>query len=222
MSEFGVPREVRDLEMRVGLTPGGVLALVQAGHTVYLESNAGQGAGFSDEAFRKAGAQIVYSAAEAYGRAEIVVKVARPTAEEHKLFRPGQTIVSFLHLPVASRDLLQALEEKHITAIAYEMLEKPDGRRPVLITASEVAGWLAPTVAAQMLRSDQFFAAGRHGIGVLLSGLPGVPAATVVIVGAGVLGQSATRAFCRTVRRVTLAGEVKHFKVWSRRETKSE
>ncbi|MCA9957810.1 MAG: alanine dehydrogenase [Chloroflexota bacterium] len=195
MSEFGVPREVRDLEMRVGLTPGGVLALVQAGHTVYLESNAGQGAGFSDEAFRKAGAQIVYSAAEAYGRAEIVVKVARPTAEEHKLFRPGQTIVSFLHLPVASRDLLQALEEKHITAIAYEMLEKPDGRRPVLITASEVAGWLAPTVAAQMLRSDQFFAAGRHGIGVLLSGLPGVPAATVVIVGAGVLGQSATRAF---------------------------
>lgn len=195
MTEFGVPREVRDLEMRVGLTPGGVLALEQAGHTVYVEHDAGQRAGFSDEAYRKAGAQIVYSAAEAYGRAEIVVKIARPTAAEHQLFRPGQSILSFLHLAVASGDLLQALQEKQITAIAYEMLEKPDGRRPVLITASEVAGWLAPTVAAQMLRSDHFFAGGRHGLGVLLSGLPGVPAATVVIVGAGVLGQNATRAF---------------------------
>ena len=195
MTEFGVPREVRDLEMRVGLTPGGVLALVEAGHTVYLERDAGKGAGFSDEHYRNAGAQIVYSAAEAYGRADIVVKIARPTADEYRLFRPEQTIISFLHLSVASSDLLQALEDKKITAIAYEMLEKPDGRRPVLITASEVAGWLAPHVAQQMLRSEQHFAGGRHGIGVLLSGLPGVPAATVVIVGGGVLGQNATRAF---------------------------
>lgn len=195
MTEFGVPKEVRDLEMRVGLTPAGVLALVQAGHTVYVERDAGTEAGFGDEEYRQAGAHIVYSAAEAYGRADIVVKIARPTADEHRLFRQGQMIVSFLHLPVASRDLLHALEEMRITAVAYELLEKPDGRRPVLLTASEVAGQLAPHVAAQLLRSDQFFGGGRHGLGLLLSGLPGVPAATVVIVGGGTLGLNATRAF---------------------------
>jgi alanine dehydrogenase len=98
-------------------------------------------------------------------------------------------------LTVASPDLLQALEKHQITAVAFEMLEKPDGRRPVLLTASEVAGWLAPSVAAQLMRSDQVYGGGRHGMGVLISGLPGVPAATVTIVGAGVLGQNATRAF---------------------------
>lgn len=195
MAEFGVPREVRDLEKRVGLTPAGVLALAQAGHTVYVERDAGLGAGFKDEEYRRAGAHVVYSAAEAYGRADIVVKIARPTVAEYSLFRPGQTIFSFLHLPVASQDLLQALEEQYITAVAYEMLEKPDGRRPVLLTASEIAGRLAPHVAAQFLRSDQFFPGGRHGIGVLLSGLPGVPPATAVIVGGGVLGLNATRSF---------------------------
>lgn len=195
MTEFGVPREVRDLEMRVGLTPAGTLALVQAGHTVYVERDAGLGAGFSDENYRDAGATIVYSAAEAYGRADFVVKIARPTAAEYRYFRSEQTILSFLHLTVASPDLLQALEKHQITAVAFEMLEKPDGRRPVLLTASEVAGWLAPSVAAQLLRSDQVYGGGRHGMGVLISGLPGVPSATVTIVGAGVLGQNATRAF---------------------------
>ncbi|MCA9934362.1 MAG: alanine dehydrogenase [Ardenticatenaceae bacterium] len=195
MTEFGVPREVRDLEMRVGLTPDIVLALVEAGHTVYIERDAGVGAGFSDEDFRHAGGQIVYSAAEAYGRADIVVKIARPSAAEYKYFRPGQMIFSFLHLSVASPDLLQALKEHNITAVAYEMLAKTDGRHPVLLTASEVAGRLAPFVAADLLRSDKFFPGGRNGLGILLSGLPGVPPAAVVIVGGGILGLNAARAF---------------------------
>lgn len=194
MAEFGVPREVRDLEMRVGLTPAGVLALLEAGHTIYVESGAGAGARFSDEDYRQAGGRIVYSAAEVYGRADIVVKVSRPTSSEHRFFRPGQSIFSFLHLPVASPDLFQALTEREITAVAYEMIEEDDGRHPVLIPASEVAGRLAPIIAGQLLRSDQDWP-GQQRLGILLGGVPGVPPAAVVIVGGGVLGTNAARAF---------------------------
>lgn len=191
---FSVPTEVRDLEMRVGLTPASVVALTQAGHTVYVQRGAGVGAGFSDEVYRRAGAEIVYSAAEAYGRADVVVKVARPTAAEHALFRPGQTIFSFFHLAVASRDLYQAMVERNITAVSYEMIQDDDGQHPVLLPASEVAGRLAPVIAGNLLRSSQDDVDGA-GLGILLSGLPGVPAAAVVIVGGGVLGMNAARAF---------------------------
>jgi alanine dehydrogenase len=187
--EFGVPKELRDLEKRVGLTPAGVLSLAQAGHTIYVERSAGAGAGFSNEDYRQAGAQIVYSTAEAYGRADVVVKVTRPTAQEHPLFRGGQTIFSFLHLPVSSPDLLQALAEREITAIAYEMIQEDSGRLPVLLSTSEVAGRLAPLIAGRLLMND------HGGRGVLLSGVPGVPPAVVVILGGGVLGMNAARAF---------------------------
>lgn len=187
--EFGVPKELRDLEKRVGLTPAGVLSLAQAGHTVYVERSAGAGAGFSNEDYRQAGAQIIYSTAEAYGRADVVVKVTRPTAEEHPLFRGGQTIFSFLHLPVSSPDLLQALAEREITAIAYEMIQEDSGRLPVLLSTSEVAGRLAPLIAGRLLMND------HGGRGVLLSGVPGVPPAVIVILGGGVLGMNAARAF---------------------------
>ena len=203
MAEYGVPREVRDLEMRVGLTPAGVLALAQAGHRVYVERDAGLGAGFGDEVYRRAGAQIVYTADEVYGRAEIVAKVSRPTAAEHSHFHPGQTICSFLHLPVASPDLYQALAEHEITAVAYEMIEENDGRRPVLLPASEIGGRMAPLIAGQLLRSDQPRINGQ-GLGILLSGIPGVPAATIVIVGGGVLGANAARAFLGLGAEVTV------------------
>ncbi len=202
MAELGVPREIRDLEMRVGLAPSGVLALVQAGHTVYVEHHAGQGAGFSDEDYRRAGAHIVYSAAEVYGRSDIVAKVSRPAASEHQWFRPGQTICSFLHLQVASPDLRKALTEREITAVAYEMIEQ-DGHRPVLLPASEIAGRLSPVIAGHFLRSD----AGtneRRGRGILLSGLPGIPSAAVVILGGGVLGSNAARAFLGLGAEVTV------------------
>lgn len=187
--EFGIPKEVRDLESRVGLTPAGVSTLVRRGHTVYVEKNAGVAAGFSDEIYRHSGANIVYSAAEVYGRADAVVKVTRPTSAEHKLFRPGQTIIAFLHMAVASPDFLVALSDREITAIAAEMIAEPNGDRPILVPMSEVAGRLAPVIAGQLLMTTS------GGRGTLLSGLPGVPRGVAAIIGAGVLGTNAARAF---------------------------
>ena len=189
--EFGVPREVRHLqsETRVGLTPAGVQGLVRAGHLVYVEKGAGTGAGFDDETYRRHGAQIVYSAAEVYGRSDVVVKVARPVEIEHALFRPGQTIFAFFHLQVASPDLFEALQEREITAVAMETIHNKHGRLPVLLPMSEVAGRLAPIISSQLLMST------NGGRGTLLGGIPGVPPGSVVIVGAGVLGTNATRAF---------------------------
>ena len=196
--EFGVPKEVRDLEMRVGLTPAGVLALAQAGHTVYVERDAGAGAGFSDEVYRRVGAQIVYSAAEAYGRADVVVKVTRPAAQEHVFFRPAQAIFAFFSLAVASPDLFEALVTQEITAIGYETIEDEAGFLPVLSPTSEVAGRLAPVIAGQLLMNS------GGGRGVLLSGVPSVPPAAVVILGAGVLGYNAARAFVGLGAQVTI------------------
>ena len=186
--KYGIPKEVRDMETRVGLTPGGVQSLVQAGHTVYVERDAGTAAGYHDEDYRRVGGEIVYSAAEAYGRADVVCKIARPTAAEHALFREGQTLFAFLSLASASADLREALAEKQITAIAYERIQQPDGSRPVLLAASEIAGRLAPIIAGNLLMSD-------GGRGVLLGGLPGIPPAAVVVLGAGVLGCTAAHAF---------------------------
>jgi alanine dehydrogenase len=195
---FGVPKEIREQEYRVGLTPAGVHALVEAGHTVYIESGAGTGAGFADDNFRATGAQIAYSADEVYGRADVVAKVTRLTAQEHVLLRDGQTVLSFTHLAVASSDLLDTLRKKTITAIAYEMIQAEDGSRPVLFTSSQVAGRVAPGIASEMLSST------RGGRGILLSGVPGVPAAAVVILGAGVLGENAARAFHGLSAQVTV------------------
>jgi alanine dehydrogenase len=196
--EFGVPKEVRDLEMRVGVTPAGVLALVQAGHIVYVERGAGASAGFTDEHYRRSGAQIVYSAAEAYGRADTVAKVTRPTAQEHHYFRQGQTICCFFHLSVSSPDLLVALTEREITAVAYDTIQEEDGHLPVVTPMSEIAGRLAPVIAGQLLMN---FHGGR---GILLSGLPGVPPAAIVIVGGGILGINAARAFLGIGAQVTV------------------
>lgn len=195
---YGVPKEVRDLEYRVGLTPAGVHALVDAGHTVYVQQGLGAGAGFSDENYRSEGATVVYSAEEAYGRADVVAKVTRLTSEEYSLLRKGQTILSFMHLAVASRDLLDALRDYSVTAIAYEMIQTQDGSLPVLHTSSDVAGRLAPLIAGEFISST------RGGRGILLSGVPGVPSAAIVILGAGILGTSATRAFLGLGAQVTV------------------
>ena len=187
--EFGIPREVRVHEKRVGLTPAGVAALTGAGHTVYLEHNAGADAGFRDEHYEQVGANIVFTPIEAYGRAQVVIKVARPMRQEFKLFRHGQAILSFFHLTVASPNLYQALSEREITAIAYEVMQEPDGMLPILVPMSEVAGQLAPIMAGQILTNP------RGGRGILLGGLPGVARSVVIIVGAGTLGRAAARGF---------------------------
>lgn len=195
---FGIPREIRRREMRVGLTPAGVQALAQAGQRVYVERDAGRGAGFPDDAYRWAGADIVYSSAEVYGRSDVVLKVTRPTSAEQQYFRDGQIICSFLHLAVSSPDLPQALAEHQVTAIAYEMMESDDGYRPLLLPMSEIAGGLAPLIAGNLLFSHQ------GGRGTLLGGIPGVPPAAIVILGAGALGISAARAFRGLGSQVTI------------------
>ncbi|MBI3943289.1 MAG: alanine dehydrogenase [Chloroflexi bacterium] len=196
--ELGIPKEVRQLESRVGLTPAGVDALTKNGHTVWVEGTAGTAAGFKDETYETVGARIAYSPEELYGRSEVVIKVARPTAGEHKHFRPDQVLLSFLNLAVASPDLLEALRHKRITAIGYETIRTGAGILPVLTSSSEVAGRMAAVIAGQMLTSP---AGGR---GMLLSGVPGVPPAAVVIIGAGVVGTNAVRGFLGLGAQVTI------------------
>ncbi len=196
--DFGVPKEIRDYEARVGLTPAGVYALTSAGHRVYIQHDAGASAGFGDDDYRNVGAQVSYSAEEAYGRAEVVAKVTRLTAKEYPLLHPGQTLLTFLHLAAASREHLETLQRCQITAIAYELIRADDGSLPVLVPTSQVAGRMAPTIAGQLLTSM------TGGRGILLSGIPGVPPAEVVIIGAGVLGTSAARAFLGVGTRVTV------------------
>jgi alanine dehydrogenase len=203
--EFGVPSEVRTREYRVGLTPAGVDTLAKAGHTVYVERGAGTAAGFDDEEYRVVGARLVYSAEEVWRRAEIIVKVARPTADEHTYFQ-GQTVLSFLHLAVASPDLLVALRDRRMTAIAYEMIEDADGTFPVLHPTSEVAGRLAAIIAGSLLETMSCRTADERpgGRGILLGGIPGVPPANVIILGAGVVGRNAARAFLGMGAQVTV------------------
>jgi len=186
---IGIPKERSDLERRVGLTPYGVELLTRADHICYVEKEAGLGAGFTDYHYERAGGRIVYSGEEVYGRADMVLKAVRPIKEELDWLREGQVIAGFLHLAAARRRKVEVLLEKRITAIAYETIEEDDGTLPVLRTMSEVAGRMAPQLAATFLQSD------HGGRGVLLSGVPGIPAARVVILGAGVLGTNATRTF---------------------------
>jgi alanine dehydrogenase len=184
---IGIPKERRDLELRVGLTPYGVELLTRAGHICYVEKEAGLGAGFTDYYYERAGGRIVYSGEEVYGRSDMVLKAVRPTDEELEWLREGQIIAGFLHLAAARRHKVEALLEKRITAIAYETIEEDDGTLPVLRTMSEVAGRMIPQLAATFLQSSY------GGRGVLLSGVPGIPPARVVVLGAGVLGTNAAR-----------------------------
>ncbi len=186
---IGIPKERGDLELRVGLTPYGVELLTRAGHICYVEKEAGLGAGFTDYHYERAGGRIVYSGEEVYGRSDMVLKAVRPTEGELEWLREGQVIAGFLHLAAARRRKVEALLDKGITAIAYETIEEDDGTLPVLRTMSEVAGRMAPQLAATFLQSSY------GGRGVLLSGVPGIPPARVAILGAGVLGTNAARTF---------------------------
>jgi alanine dehydrogenase len=187
--DIGIPRERRESEYRVGLTPIGVQLLTAEGHAVYVERDAGVGAGFGNRDYEQAGARIVYQPQEAFGRADLVLKIARPTAEECEWLREGQTLMGLLHLAAARRSRVETLLEKGVTAIGYEMIQADDGSLPVLSPLSQVAGRMVVQVAATLAQND------RGGKGILLSGVPGVPPAEVVIIGAGTLGTFAARAF---------------------------
>jgi Alanine dehydrogenase len=184
---IGIPKEHKNEEKRVSLAPAGVDSLVRAGHTVYLQSTAGDGCHFSDEQYKQVGAKIVYSAEEVFTRSEMIVKVGRVADEELKYLQEDQIIISFLNLAVVSRNLITTFLEKKIVSIGLELIEDEFGL-PVLHSMSEIAGQLAVQAAENLLEST-------HEIsrGVLLGGIPGVAPAAVVILGAGVVGTIAAQ-----------------------------
>ncbi|QQS34861.1 MAG: alanine dehydrogenase [Ignavibacteriales bacterium] len=185
---IGIPKETLHEEKRIALAPAGVDSLVRAGHTVYIQSGAGEGSHFSDEDYIKTGANIVYSTEEAYGRAEMMVKVAPLSEQECSLLQDNQILFSSLHLAVGKKNVIDQLLKKNITAIAYELIENTVGL-PVLHSMSEIAGQLCIQVSEKYLESST-----KGGRGILLGGIPGVAPAAVVILGAGVVGTTAARA----------------------------
>jgi alanine dehydrogenase len=193
-----IPKERRPFEYRVGLSPMGVETLIQNGHNVFIEHDAGQGAGFSDREYEKVGAQIAYATDEIYGRAELLLKIARPLDDELDMLQPGTTIAGLLHLASARQNKIDALLKDKITAIAYEQITDSDGSLPVLRPFSQIGGAMAAEVASRLMQSD------RGGRGILLGGLPGIPPAEVVIVGAGITGTNAARAFKGLGAHVTI------------------
>jgi alanine dehydrogenase len=180
----GVPREVKNREYRVALTPAGVTELVRAGHTVLVERAAGEGSSIPDADFTAAGATIVADADDVWADADLLLKVKEPVAEEYSRLRAGQTLFTYLHL-AASKECTDALVVSGTTAIAYETVQTADGALPLLAPMSEVAGRMAPQVGAHSLERA------HGGRGVLLGGVSGVYAAKVVVIGAGVSGMNA-------------------------------
>ena len=195
---IGIPKERRPFESRVGLSPAGVEILTQHGHQIYVEHEAGVGAGFDDREFETAGARLVYSPEEVFVRADLMLKVARPTKEELDWLRPNTAIAGLLHLASAREDKTQILLEKKITSIAYEQIELADGSLPVLRPFSQIGGKMSASVAARLLQNNW------GGRGMLLGGIPGVPPAEVVILGGGVVGMCATQAFLGLGAHVTV------------------
>ncbi|NOU11840.1 MAG: alanine dehydrogenase, partial [Nitrospira sp.] len=183
---IGVPKEIKDHEYRVSLTPEGAATLRQSGHEVWLESSAGQGSGFSDDAYRKAGASVAGSKEEVFKRADLIVKVKEPLLAECHLFRPGQVLFTYLHLASLVEVTKELLSSK-VTAIAYETTESKDGSLPMLKPMSEIAGRMSVQIGAQYLEKI------NGGRGVLLGGVPGVEPGKVVVLGAGIVGSSAIR-----------------------------
>ena len=182
--KVGVPKEVKNNEYRVAITPAGVHELVRLGHQVFVEARAGTGSSIPDEDFVAAGAVILATADEVWDAADLILKVKEPVAEEYHRMRKGQVLFTYLHL-AASRPTTDALLESGITSIAYETVQLPDRSLPLLAPMSEVAGRMAPQVGAHHLQSD------GGGRGVLMGGVSGVYAAKVVVLGAGVSGMNA-------------------------------
>ncbi|MBQ0982000.1 MULTISPECIES: alanine dehydrogenase [Micromonospora] len=182
--KVGIPREVKNHEYRVAITPAGVNEFTRSGHQVFVESGAGVGSSITDEEFAAAGAKILGTADEVWETAELVLKVKEPIAEEYHRMREGQVLFTYLHL-AASKECTDALVDRKVTGIAYETVELPDRSLPLLAPMSEVAGRLAPQMGAfYMMRTG-------GGRGVLPGGVSGVYAAKTVVIGAGVSGMNA-------------------------------
>lgn len=193
----GTVRELKDEEYRVGLTPEGAHALVDAGHRVLVESAAGDGVGYDDDAYARSGATVVEHAWEVWARSDLIVKVKEPLATEYPLIRDEQTLFTYLHL-AALPELTRALIASKVTAIAYETVQLADGSLPLLIPMSQIAGRMATEVGSQYLRKP------GPGRGKLISGLPGAPPAHVVVLGAGIVAENAIETAVALGARVTV------------------
>jgi alanine dehydrogenase len=182
----GIPKEVKDSEYRVAATPEGVRELTRAGHRVLVEASAGRGSSISDEQFSAAGAEVLPDAEAVFAEAEMIVKVKEPQPEEYERFRPGQVLFTYLHLAADER-LTRFLAEREVVSVAYETVQTPDGRLPLLAPMSEIAGRMAPQEGAAALERP------RGGRGVLMGGASGVAPARVVVLGAGMAGANAAQ-----------------------------
>lgn len=194
---IGVPKEVKDHESRVGITPAGVHALVAAGHKVFVEHNAGELSAMPDDDYQAAGAEIVGSAHDVWRLAEMIVKVKEPVESEYRHFREGLVLFTYLHL-APLKALTDTLLEKKVTGIAYETVRDAAGSLPLLTPMSEVAGRMSVQVGAAYLEKE------HGGRGVLLGGVPGVPPGNVVILGGGIVGTNAAKIALGLGARVTL------------------
>lgn len=193
----GVPKEVKDHESRVGITPAGVKALVEAGHQVLVETKAGDLSAFPDDEYQAAGAEIVGSAHNVWGLAEMIVKVKEPVEKEFGFLRDGLVLFTFLHLATLP-ELTGKLTSSKITGIAYETIRDRSGALPLLTPMSEVAGRMSVQVGASYLEKE------RGGRGLLLGGVPGVPPATVCVIGGGIVGTNAAKVALGMGAKVTI------------------
>lgn len=183
---IGVPKEIKANENRVALTPAGALELAKRGHTVYVQSAAGVGSGFPDEEYRQAGAHILSSIDEVYGKAEMIIKVKEPIEQEYKLIKEGQLLFTYFHF-ASYEPLTRAMIDSKAVCLAYETVELADRSLPLLTPMSEVAGRMAIQEGAKYLEKHQ------HGRGVLLGGVPGVSPGKILILGGGIVGMQAAK-----------------------------
>lgn len=195
---LGVPKEIKNNENRVGMTPSGVAEVVKHGHSVYVQTEAGVHSGFSDEAYVAAGACILSSAQEVYAAVEMIVKVKEPISDEYRLIREGQVVFTYFHF-AADRELTEAMIRQGGICIAYETVELADRSLPLLIPMSEVAGRMSVQEGARFLEKPQ------GGKGKLLGGVPGVSPARVLILGGGIVGYNAAKVAAGMGAEVTIA-----------------
>ena len=195
--KIGLPKEIKDNEYRVGLTPAGVNALVNAGHEVFVQKTAGDGSGFTDEQFEKAGGTLLETADEVWATGDMIVKVKEPIAPEYPRMRENQLLFTYLHL-APELELTKQMMEKGVSGVAYETITDAHGKLPLLTPMSEVAGRMSVQVGATYLEKM------NGGKGILLGGVPGVPAANVVIIGGGVVGTEAAKMAVGLGARVTI------------------
>jgi alanine dehydrogenase len=182
----GVPKEIKNNEFRIALTPGGARMLTHSGHEVLIETGAGLGSGFTDEEYRNEGARVLSNPADVWGEADLILKVKEPLESEYGYFRENQIVFTYLHLAAAA-ELAHALVQRKVTGIAYETIQQPGGGLPLLTPMSEVAGRMSVQIGAHFL--ERFYG----GRGVLLGGVPGVPPADVIILGGGIVGTNAAK-----------------------------